>query len=98
MLDQVKPLSTPAQSSPFFDWKKLVRVTSLLVGLAGGIVVFILVWPDQLKLRSTSLFLACFYILWGTLTHTKAGTFSMKVFWEYAGIAGLGALMLWLIV
>lgn len=98
MLD---PITIPPASVPVkqpFNWKRMLRVATLLIGLAGAIVVFILVWPDRFWLRSTSIFLACFYILWGTLTHTKAGTFSAKVFWEYAGIAGLGALMLWLIV
>jgi len=79
-------------------FRHMLQVASLLSGLTGVIVLFILLWPNRFWLRLLSIFLGVFYVLWGTLTHRRAGSLSKKVFWEYAGIATLGTLMLWLLL
>lgn len=78
--------------------RKIINFVSLIIGLSGAAGLFIWFWPDRLMLRFVTLVLAGFYIIWGTLTHTKANNLVPRVFWEYFSIAGLGALMLWLVI
>ncbi len=85
---------TPNRSILF----RIVEVTSLGLGLLGGALAFISFWPNKSILRLIILLLAIFYTLWGVMTHVRAGHPTGKVWMEYAAIAFLGALMVWLVV
>lgn len=80
------------------QFRQLINFLSLIIGLSGAVGLFIWFWPDRLMLRLATLILAGFYVLWGTLTHLKTKSLDSRVFREYFSIAGLGALMLWLVI
>jgi|GEM_PF-349377 len=75
-----------------------LNFVALIIGLSGAAGLFVWFWPNKLMLRFATLLLAAFYVIWGTLTHTKTNNLVSRVFWEYFSIAGLGALMLWLVI
>ena len=71
--------------------------TILITGVLIFIFVFLGAWPNRWIQRLVVLALACYYFLWGVLTHLKTKTITKSVLWEYGMVAGLGALLLLLI-
>jgi len=63
--------------------------SSLIIGLFGFMVLFLVAWPDAFLIRMVALAMSVFYIIWGLLTHHHA---PKKVFLEYVVIAALGSL------
>ena len=101
---QVSPPKRPAMIDATAQIKRhqkirqIINFISLAVGLGGAASLFFWFWPNRNMLRFATLLLASFYIIWGTLTHTKNKNLSVRVFWEYFSIGTFGALMLWLVI
>jgi hypothetical protein len=61
------------------------------------ILLFLGAWPNRMLQRGVALFLAIFYVIWGSVTHQKNNNFSAKIFFEYLGVSLLASLLLILI-
>lgn len=77
---------------------RTVELVSLVLGLGGGVIAFMSFWPSQTILRIVVLLLAVFYTLWGVIAHWQSGQKNLQIWGEYAAVAFLGALMVWLVI
>lgn len=77
---------------------RLLELISLVLGLSGAVIAFVSYWPSQTILRIIVLLLAVFYTLWGVIAHWKTGQNKLEIWREYAAVAFLGALMVWLVI
>ncbi len=82
----------------YFEFRKhQLAYIALVCGLLGLAVLYLAVWPYRWPLRLVSLAIGAFYLTWGVVSHVKTQTLTKKVTYEYAGVAGLATLLLWLI-
>lgn len=77
---------------------RTIELASLILGLGGAVLAFLSFWPNQGVLRIIVVLLAVFYILWGVIAHWKSGQKMSEIVREYAAVALLGALMVWLVI
>lgn len=77
---------------------RALELLSLVLGLGGAVLAFISFWPSQNILRIIVFLLALFYTLWGVIAHWKSGQKNTQIWSEYAAVAFLGALMVWLVI
>jgi len=69
----------------------------LTVGVTIFIFLFLGAWPNKLIQRMVTIGMVLFYFLWGVLTHFKTRTISKEVIYEYASVAFLAGVLLFLI-
>ncbi len=70
---------------------------TLAVGLLISTFLFMGVWPNRVLQRYVIVGCSIFYIGWGVITHLHAEHISKRVIAEYASVALLAGLLLFLI-
>ncbi|MCA9372645.1 hypothetical protein KC921_00935 [Candidatus Woesebacteria bacterium] len=71
--------------------------TALIIGLLSILLLYLYVWPNVWLIRYISLAMGIFYFTWGILAHTKSKHLTKRVAMEYAAVAILGVLLLWMV-
>lgn len=66
----------------------------LVTGLVILTLSYFAAWPNVWMQRCVILGLMVFYTLWGALTHHKARFLTLRLFYEYLGVATLGGVIL----
>jgi uncharacterized membrane protein YczE len=74
-----------------------VAYTILFLGLVIYTFLFLAAWPNRYAQRLVIALLAVFYTAWGVSTHLHAKMISRRLILEYAGIAGLSGVFLFLL-
>lgn len=77
--------------------KHQLAYSILLICLLVFVVAFLYVWPNKLWQHVITVLLACFYVIWGAVTHFKSAHFTWKILFEYLAVALLAASLIALV-
>ena len=74
-----------------------IAYTILFLGLVIYTFLFLAAWPNRTAQRVVIGLLGIFYVVWGVSTHLHVKMISRKLVLEYAGIAFLSGVFLFLL-
>ncbi len=75
-----------------------VAYSVLLSGLLGFILAFFWIWPNREAAQILIFFLLGFYVIWGSIVHTKSTHLKPQIVLEYVATAALAGACLHLLI
>lgn len=75
----------------------LLAYSALCLILGLFVLLFLWFWPQTWILRGFIIGVGVAYVIWGVLTHVKTRRITSRVFFEYAALALIACLLLWML-